>query len=46
MYALILTGYFSPLYRVSTYENSCITLSILIGLPIVLNILLANLVTI
>jgi hypothetical protein len=37
---------FSSLQDFFTYENSCIILSILIGLPISLKILLGNLVTI
>jgi hypothetical protein len=39
-------GYFLIFTRFSIYEKSCINLSILIGLPIALNILLENLVTI
>jgi hypothetical protein len=38
--------YFLIFTRFSIYKNSCINLSILIGLPIALNILLENLVTI
>jgi hypothetical protein len=45
-YALILTVYFLLFTRFSTYENSCINLSILIGIVVALNILLVNLVTI
>jgi hypothetical protein len=43
---ITLTGYFLLFTGFSTYEYSCITLSILIGLLIAFNILLANLVTI
>jgi hypothetical protein len=45
-YALILMGYFLLFIRFPTYENSCINLSILIGILVALSILLVNLVTI
>jgi hypothetical protein len=46
MQALILTGYFLLFARFSICENSFIDLLILIDIPVALNILLVNLVTI